>query len=459
MTPAPPLVIRGRRVLIDGTLRPAALHVMDERIAAIAAFDDVPAGATVIDADPGIVTPGLVDAHVHVNDPGRAEWEGFETVTRAAAAGGVTTIVDMPLNAIPATTTRAAAERKAEAIEGRAWVDVALWGGVVPGNAGDLAGLAAFGVAGFKCFLSESGVEEFAAIPFEQLESEALPALLPLGRPLLVHAEWPPILAAALLQVTREGRDPRAYATWLATRPAAAETVAVEHLRRLAARGQAVHVVHVSCAATSALQVEREVGGPAPGALTFETCPHYLTLAADEVPDGATEFKCAPPFRGAAERERLWEALRDGRIAMVASDHSPCPPALKRRDTGDFLAAWGGIASLELLLPLVWTGARARGFDVATVLGWCAGFPARLAGLDRRKGRIAPGLDADLVVWDPDATFTVEPAALHHRHPLTPYAGRVLHGVVNQTWVRGRRVYARDAGHAPQPSGALVRVR
>jgi len=192
-------------------------------------------------------------------------------------------------------------------------------------------------------------------------------------------------------------------------------------------------------------------------AVTVETCPHYLTFAAEDIADGATEFKCAPPFRDARERERLWEALRDGRIGMIASDHSPCPPEMKHRGSGDFFAAWGGIASLELLLPLVWTGARARGFDVATVLGWCAGFPARLAGLDGRKGRIAAGMDADLVVWDPDATFVVE-HAVHHRHPLTPYAGQVLHGVVRETYLRGQRVFSRAHGHASKPPGALVRV-
>jgi allantoinase len=452
-----PRVIRSQRVLIDGTLQPAAVHVLHGRIERVTPWDDVLSGAPVVETGECILTPGLVDSHVHVNDPGRGEWEGYESATRAAAAGGITTIVDMPLNAIPATTTREAAEQKAECIEGRAWVDVALWGGIVPGNAAQLAELSAFGVAGFKCFLSPSGVEEFPAISLDQLQGEALPVLQPLDRPLLVHAEWPPILDEALLRVTHEGRDPRAYATWLATRPAAAETEAVARLRTIAARGQHVHVVHVSSAATSALQVSRE-GRAATRALTFETCPHYLTLSADEVPDGATEFKCAPPFRGAHERERLWEALRERRISMVASDHSPCPPGLKHRETGDFLAAWGGIASLELLLPLVWTGARARGFDVATVLGWCAGFPAQLAGLDGRKGRIAPGWDADLIAWDPDATFTVDPAALHHRHSLTPYAGRVLHGVVKETWVRGRRAYSRAHGHVPQPGGALLRV-
>jgi len=453
--PSNPRVIRGRRVLVNGALRPAALHLEHGRIGRVTAWEDVPPHEAVVEVD-GILTPGLIDAHVHVNAPGRSEWEGFATATRAAAAGGVTTIVDMPLNAIPATTTRAAAEAKAEAIEEQAWVDVAMWGGVVPDNTADLADLAAFGVAGFKCFLSPSGVDEFEAIPFEQLERQAVPALLPLERPLLVHAEWPPILDAALLQVTREGRDPRAYASWLASRPAAAETEAVAHLRRIVAAGQDVHVVHVSCADSCALQPSLE-GGSDAAAMTFETCPHYLTFSADAVPDGATEFKCAPPFRDVRERERLWEALRDGRIGMIASDHSPCPPEMKHRGSGDFFAAWGGIASLELLLPLVWTGARARGFDVATVLGWCAGFPARLAGLDARKGRIAAGMDADLVVWDPDATCVVE-HAVHHRHPLTPYAGQVLHGVVRETYLRGQRVFSRAHGHVAKPPGAFVRV-
>jgi len=372
--------------------------------------------------------PGIVDTHVHVNEPGRTDWEGFETASAAAAAGGVTTIVDMPLNSVPATTTVRALKEKWRAASG-ARVRVEFWGGVVPGNTTDLDALASAGVRGFKCFLSPSGVPEFAQVDEDDLNA-ALPILARRGLPLLVHAEWPPALRPIPVAA-----DTRAYATWLDSRPAAAERDAIAMLVSLCRDHRArIHVVHVaSAAALPILRDARAEGLP----LTAETCPHYLTFSAEEIPPGATEFKCAPPIRDAATRDALWAALEDGTIDLVATDHSPAPPAMKAR--GDFVGAWGGIASLELGLAAVWTGARARGIGVDRISRWLSSAPAALAGLAR--GTIAPGSDADLVVWDPSAEWVVDQQRLRQRHKLTPYHGRTLRGRVIETYVRGRLVY------------------
>jgi allantoinase len=434
------LVVRGQRVVLPDGVRPAAIHVRNGTIDAIGSFADRPAGVRTIDADDAIVLPGLVDTHVHINDPGRTDWEGVESATRAAVAGGVTTVVDMPLNSIPSTTTVAALEAKLEATRGRSLADLAFWGGVVPGNGGDLAPLAAAGVRGFKAFLAPSGVDEFAHVSEEDLRG-VLPALARLRVPLLVHAELPAFLCAPDARA-----DPLEYGTWLASRPPASERAAIDLLIRLAREyGAHIHVVHLAAAdALDDLRAARAAGVP----LTVETCPHYLTFAAEEIPRGSPAFKCAPPIRERAQRERLWDGLRAGDIDLVASDHSPAPPALKHLDDGDLLRAWGGIASLQVGLAVVWTGAAARGFSVAEVLRWMAAAPARLAGLDRVKGSIAPGCDADLVIWDPDAEAEVDPAALFHRHPITPYAGRRLRGRVQTTLLRGEIVF--EHGSFPQ---------
>lgn len=455
----PPFVLAGRRVLTADGLRPAAVTVRDGRIAEIAhaggdpAAAAAPAGLPVRDLGERVLMAGLVDSHVHVNEPGRSEWEGFATATRAAAAGGVTTLVDMPLNSIPATTTAPAMAAKARAAAGRCRVDVGLWGGLVPGNAGDgreLAALWEAGVLGFKCFLVPSGVDEFAHVGEAEL-ARALPLLARLGSPLLVHAELPgPIAAAA---PAFEAADPSSYAAYLASRPPAAEIEAIDLVLRLAAAsGARVHIVHLAAAAALERIGEARRRGVK---VSVETCPHYLTFAAEEIADGATEHKCAPPIRGRDDRERLWRALAAGEIDLVASDHSPSPPALKHRETGDFRRAWGGIASLQLLLPAVWTGARERGLPLERLGEWLAAGPASLAGLAGRKGALALGYDADLVVWDPEASFRVEPRRLHHRHPLTPYAGRTLYGVVETTYLRGAAVYDRGVW-AGEPTGILL---
>lgn len=429
----PSLVVRSQRVVLPDGVRPASIAIADGRIAAVAGYADRFDGAREMDAAGAVVLPGLVDTHVHVNDPGRADWEGFEHATRAASAGGVTTIVDMPLNSVPATTTVAALAAKREAARGRCHVDVGFWGGVVPGNRRELEPLAGAGVLGFKCFLVPSGVEEFGHVGEADL-CDALPILASLGMPLLAHAELP-----ELLEWPDPEADPRAHRTWADSRPPVAESAAVHLLLRLSSQFEAhVHVVHLAAAdALPLLRRAREAGTQ----VTVETCPHYLTFAGEDVPDGATAFKCAPPLRSRVNRESLWRALAAGDIDMIASDHSPAPPALKSIDSGDFIAAWGGIASLQLGLSAVWTGLAERSGSFADLARWLSTNPAALAGLADRKGAIAVGLDADLVVWDPDAAGDVDPARLYHRHPITPYAGRRLRGRVLTTLLRGEVVF------------------
>jgi allantoinase len=435
-------------------VRPASVHVRDGVIERVDEYGAVPSGVPLEDAGNLVLLPGLVDTHVHINEPGRTEWEGFATATRAAAAGGVTTIVDMPLNASPPTTTRAAFEAKAAAMEGQIFVDVALTGGVVPDNANELRALAEAGCVAFKCFLVHSGVDDFPHVNEEVLR-RAMPVLADAGVPLLVHAELAgPIDAALRRQGNLTDAELTRYVHWLESRPREAENEAVELVVRLAhATGAAAHIVHLSSSdALVALRAARDAGAR----VSAETCPHYLVFAAEDVPDGATEFKCAPPIRERHNRERLWQGLAEGIVTQVVTDHSPSPRALKCVDSGDFTRAWGGIASLELGLEATWTEASARGFELSSLVEWMCAATARLVGLDGRKGSIAAGRDADLVVWDPEGERVVDPATLHQRHKLTPYARRTLSGVVRATYLRGRKVYAAGA-HLGTPSGRLVR--
>ena len=419
--------LRSTRVLTPEGLRPASLAIAGGRIARIGPWE---VSAPDTDLADLVIMPGLIDPHVHVNEPGRTEWEGFATATRAAAAGGVTTICDMPLNAIPPTTTVAGLVAKRRAAEGQALVNVEYIGGVIPGNVGELGSLADAGVRAFKCFLCPSGVPEFPAVAEADLRN-ALPVLARLGLPLMVHAEDPAGLGTG-------ASSPR-YRDYLDSRPAKAERSAVALLIRLLEWCPTrVHIVHLSSAGTLELiAVARSRGLP----ITVETCPHYLFFAAEDIPDGATEFKCAPPIRAASERAALRGALLSGTIDLIASDHSPCPPGLKQTG-GDFFAAWGGIASLQLSLAAAWTAARAAGAAPERMAEWMSRTPARLMGLEDRKGTLRAGADADLVAWDPEARFRVEPGRLHHRHRVTPYAGHELFGVVRATWVGGRIIPA-----------------
>jgi allantoinase len=451
----PDLALLSRRVLVGGVLRPAAVLIEGGRIAAVALPSEVPEGCPVRDVDDRVVMPGLVDAHVHVNEPGRTEWEGFATATRAAAAGGVTTLVDMPLNSIPATTSVPALEAKRAAALGRLSVDCGFWGGVVPGNAAELDALVDAGVAGFKCFLVPSGVAEFPHVGEADLRA-ALPVLARRGVPLLVHAELEGPAATEAMGVSGAAlAEPRGYAGYLASRPPSWENEAVRFMVRLSREtGARVHIVHLSSAdALPILQEARAAGLP----VTVETCPHYLFFAAEDVPAGHTEYKCSPPIRERENRERLWAALGSRTIDMVVSDHSPCTPELKGLEAGNFREAWGGIASLQFRLPVVWTEARRRGFGLPDLARWLCRSPAELAGLGDRKGTLEPGMDADLVVWDPDAAFEVETALVRHRHALTPYRGRRLQGVVETTFVRGAVVYDKGTFASPPRGEALRR--
>ena len=448
----PELVIRGQRVALPDTIRPASIHIRQGIITAIASPDEFPAGSPVVDAGNSVVMPGLVDTHVHINEPGRTDWEGFQSATRAAAAGGVTTLVDMPLNCIPATTGVEALRAKREAAQGQCWVDVGFWGGVVPGNTSELRGLFDAGVLGFKCFLVHSGVDEFPHVAEDDLRV-AMAELARLGALLIVHAELPGPIEQAL-NACAGAADPRRYATFLQSRPREAENEAVALVIRLSREiGCRAHIVHHSSAdALPLLRQARADGAP----ISVETCPHYLCFAAEDIPDGATQFKCCPPIRERENREQLWAALGDGLIEMVVSDHSPCPPELKRGDSGDFLHAWGGISSLQLRLPVMWTEMQKRGYSIRHLVEWTASAPARLVGLEKRKGAIRVGYNADLVIWNPEASFRVEPSKIHHRHKLTPYAGRLLSGVVEATFLRGEKIY--DRGDFPAgPVGAMLK--
>ncbi len=440
-----------RRVVTPTGIKAAAVLVQDGRIVDVVALEQVPAEISVTDFGDAAILPGLVDTHVHINEPGRTEWEGFRTATRAAAAGGCAMLVDMPLNCLPATTTVAALEAKRQAASGQCYVDWIAWGGVVSDNQEHIEDLAAAGVPGFKCFLVHPGIDGFTMVTEQELRA-ALPHVAKTGLPLLVHAELPGPVDEAASKLA--GADWSKYATYLQSRPDEAELSAIRLMLALCREYHfPLHIVHL--ATSGALELLRAAKSEELP-LSVETCPHYLHFSSENIADGQTLFKCAPPIRSGENREELWKGLREGVIDLVATDHSPCPPEMKRLSERSFRTAWGGIACLSLALPVMWTEARRRGFTLADIAQWMAEGPARLAGCELRKGHIAKDFDADFVVFEPEKEFLVTEELLPYRHRISPYLGEKLRGVVKATYLRGKCVFA-DGQFAEEPSGREFR--
>lgn len=448
--PEPDLIIRGRRVVLPDSISAASIHISGGEIVSVDSYESILGSASLVEVpDECMVLPGLVDTHVHINSPGREHWEGFNTATQAAAAGGVTTLVDMPLNSIPPTTTRQGLQEKLAVAQKNSHVDLGFWGGLVPSNIDELSDLWKAGVVGFKCFLVPSGVDEFPNVGEAELR-EALPLLARWKAPLIVHAELPGPINKAMAATTY---NPTEYETFLKSRPRAAENDAVEMMIRLSREFDTqIHIVHLSSSDVLPALKEAQLSGVR---ITAETCPHYLHFASERISEGATQFKCCPPIREETNREALWNGLADGTIGIVVSDHSPCPIELKERKSGDFMKAWGGISSLQLRLPVIWTEGCRRGFSPLDIVQWLARGPAAQVGFENQKGSIEKGRDADIVIIDPNEEFRVEADQLRHRHPFTPYDDEVLRGVVKKTFLRGKKIY--DGGEIlPESLGRML---
>lgn len=434
MTHNPDMAITSQRVVTPDGEKAAAIFIKDEKILDVSSINDIPSDCPIEDVGRDVVMPGLVDVHVHINEPGRTAWEGFETATKAACAGGISTLVDMPLNCNPVTTSADAWKMKIKSTQNKLWVDCGFYGGLIPENLDDLEPLIDAGVLGFKAFMSHSGIDEFPKVTEKHLRA-ALSILSKHDLPLLVHAE--------LEDDIQHDKHLHSYTSYMATRPKSWENNAIKLLIRLCAEFQTpIHIVHLSSAEIlDEISQAREKGLP----ITVETCPHYLHFTSEKIADGDTRFKCAPPIREADNRKNLWAGLKTGAIDFITSDHSPCLPELKKLSEGRFEKAWGGISSVQLTLSIIWTECKNEGISIGQLNRWLSSAPANFIGKDDCKGQISPGKDADLVCWDPNESFMVDPAIIRHKHKLTPYDGEQLYGVVKKTFLRGRKIY--DNGH------------
>ena len=430
--------LKSKNVIVAGEMKPATIEVKNELITAIHSYEQA-LNCEVKDFGEYVIMPGLVDSHVHINEPGRTEWEGFNTATQAAAAGGITALVDMPLNCIPVTTTKAAFQEKLDSVDDKLWVDCGFWGGVIPQNIDDLDDLLNAGVLGVKSFLIDSGIEEFPPVEAKDIRA-AMPILARHDVPYLIHAELD-CGGFHDVEITNE------YNSFLESRPKSWENDAISLMVDMARESKGkgdnckVHIVHLSSDEALDTIAEAKSEGLR---FTAETCPHYLTIASENIPDGKTLFKCCPPIRENKNREHLWQAITDGRLDFIVSDHSPCTPELKHIDAGDIEKAWGGISALQFGISLIWTEAKERGFTLIDIARLMSSETAKFAGLDTVKGSIKVGNHADFLVFDPHAEFTITNEMIKHRHNITPYAGRKVIGQVEHTFVRGHHVYQQD---------------
>jgi allantoinase len=444
MRPIPDFAIASQKVLTLEGEKPAAILIKGEKILDVVSIENIPENCPTEDMGNNVIMPGLVDAHVHINEPGRTDWEGFETATKAAAAGGITTIVDMPLNCIPVTTTVDALNQKIIATKDQLWIDCGFYGGLIPDNIQDLESLADAGVLGFKAFLSPSGIDEFPNISEKHLR-EALHILAKKGIPVLVHAE--------LENGATSSEENKTYKYFQESRPKSWENNAIKLLIQLCREFNVhIHIVHLSSAdILPEIAQTRKDGFP----LTVETCPHYLHFSSERISDGDTRFKCAPPIWNGENRENLWAGLEEGIINFITSDHSPCTPELKNLEAGNFEKAWGGISSIQFALPVIWTECKQRGYSLEQLINWMSKQPAKFVGMDDLKGQISPGFDADLVCWNPDKKYIIKKEAIHHKNKLTPYEGESLYGVVNATFLRGQKVYE-NGQFLGKPKGKII---
>ena len=444
MRPIPDFAIASQKVLTLEGEKPAAILIKGEKILDVVSIENIPENCPTEDMRNNVIMPGLVDAHVHINEPGRTDWEGFETATKSAAAGGITTLVDMPLNCIPVTTTVDALNQKIIATKDQLWIDCGFYGGLIPDNIQNLESLADAGVLGFKAFLSPSGIDEFPNISEKHLR-EALPILAKKGIPVLVHAE--------LENEATSSEENKTYKHFQESRPKSWENNAIKLLIQLCREFNVhIHIVHLSSAdILPEIAQTRKDGFP----LTVETCPHYLHFSSERISDGDTRFKCAPPIWNGENRENLWAGLEEGIINFITSDHSPCTPELKNLEAGNFEKAWGGISSIQFALPVIWTECKQRGYSLEQLINWMSKQPAKFVGMDDLKGQISPGFDADLVCWNPDKKYIIKKEAIHHKNKLTPYEGESLYGVVNATFLRGQKVYE-NGQFLGNPKGKIV---